>query len=729
MPTNVETMTDDEITETRSSIPVNQLHLLPPAAAAAVPSKSVKPLIEHEGLALDIALLLDAAQADIAANYPPQRFRLTTPVGYVHVVAMRLLTSMVMVNAFNLRDAAARKRHLGAERRAGRVWQPDFGLPKPTGRGGPGCVLEIESRGQLDYWMRWERTRLNDPGLSRWIAEDTVLESTLIQPVKFVTVDGLEAWALVAMDGSRRVTNALDAMRPAVQVDPSLVLAHCAEYELRSINSADVKALRRANLFPGADTPSPLFPASRRDDDIHDWMEGMTPQVANFHRARTIPANVIVGFEPFLDASGEPVGTVTDAVDALLRQKHVQNASPKEWSRGDNSVLIGTRALARLQETVIRNPVTRRQEAVLDTAAAEVLMGQTTLAEAVKPDGSPRFRDPLHALAVLASTLGTPLMGGAAVKSVLATLAEWRQPASPKSRALIAADMAVHVIGVPEGQVAQIVAALGGLFIGREFRDPNIKLADGRTWHDLVDDYDLDEVREAAEAERDGGKIGPWSVLQSLYGGLALIVNPDGTSEGDSWTRLTQTGRGRGNNNATPDAIVRTMVQTEQGQQLLAEAAEQVSRRLARGASVPVVSLVIHHDDAPDEPMTETRVRQLFNPTSTDVTPTPRPTPSVDRTTSFQLKCQALVTQATRLLQEIDEIEGMTDESGAMILRSRGLEPDITRQLQGAAGRLFGFVSTGAHVWSTQTAATSPTLDSVEREDEQLDEPEPYEAS
>jgi hypothetical protein len=712
-----ETTSDaDEIVESRSSIPLNQLQLLPPATTASVPSKSVKPLIEHEGLPNDIALLLDAAQADIGANYPPQRYRLTTPVGYIHVVAMRLLTTMVMVAAFNLRDAAGRKRHLTEERRAGRPWQPDFGLPKPAPRGGPGCVVEIESRDQLDYWLRWERSQLVDPKLREWIAEDTVLDATLIQPVQFVTGGGDETWALVAMDGSRRITNALDAMRPAVQGDPSLVLAHCADGDLRTITATDVKALRKANLFPTADAPSPLFPASKKDEDVEAWLPTVAPQVGDFHRARTIPANVVVGFEPFLDSAGQAVGTITDAIDALLRQKHVQNARPKEWSRGDNSVLIGTRALSKLEDTLERNPVTRRLEPVLDSAAAEVLIGQTAIGDAVKDDGQLRFRDPLHALALLAATLGTPLNSSQALKSVNATMAEWRQPRSAKARALIAADMAVHVIGVPEKDVAQVVAALGGLFIGREFRDAEIKLEDGRTWHNLLDDFDLADVRENAAAERAADHVGPWSILQSLYGGLALIINPDGTSEGESWNRLTQTGRGKGNNNATPDAIVRTMVETVEGHQLLASAAEQVADRLARGSAAPMVSLVIPRGDGPDEELTESRLRELWDPNA-DTRPAPGPTPGParDRATSFQLKCQALLTQVTRLLQEINEIEGMTDELGANLLGSRGVEPTITNQVNNAAMKLMGFAGMGSQVWGRSSAG--PTLESVERED------------
>jgi hypothetical protein len=705
--------TDEEVVETTSSIPLAQLQLVPPSASASIPSKPIKALMENDGLQLEIALVLDAAQADIASNYPPQRHRVTTPVGYLTVVSMRLLTSMVTVAAFNLRDAASRKRHLAAERRAGRRWMPDFGLPKPDPRNGPGCIVHLESRDQLDYWVRWERQRLSDPALRKWIAEDTILDSTLIQPVKFESPDG-EAWMLVAMDGSRRITNALDAMRPAIQLDPSLALSHCDDGDLRPMTSEDVKRARRANLYPGTDNPSPLFPDSKRDEDVALWVDTATREVADFHRARTLPANVIIGFEPFLDELGQPVGTITDAVDSLLRQKHVMNARPKEWSRGDNSVLIGTRALAKLEDTMEKHPVTRRQEPVLDDLAADVLSGEMSIEAALRPDGSPRFRDPLHALAMLAATLGAPRSGSPAAKSVLSTLNEWRQPASPRSRALIAADMSVHVVGVPESAISQVVAAVGGLFIGREFRDADIKLTDNRTWHHLLD-YSLEEVAVNAAEELRQGKRGAWSVLLSLYGGLAMIVNPDATSDGLAWTRLTQTGLGRGDNNATPDAVVRAMVETIEGQELLADAAKQVGRRLALGANAPMVALTIKLPGEAAEPMTETRVRQLWDPDPKTSGTTRTPAASADKMTMFQLKCQALVRQTELLLQQIEEVEGMRDETDGSILLTRGLDPLFSTALNRAGMKTVGIAAMGAQVWSSRSSS-APTLSSVEDE-------------
>jgi hypothetical protein len=709
---NTTTTTVDAVDEDeqRSSIPLNQLPLVPPSTASGVPSKSIKPLIEHENISRDFALVLDAAQADIAANYPPQRYRLTTPVGYVHVASMRLLTSQVMVAAFNLRDAASRKRHIATERRAGRTFQPDFGLAKPDPRNGPGCVLELESREQLDYWVRWERQRLVDTSLRDWIAEDTVLEPILVQPVTFIEPNG-KTIALVADDGSRRITNALDAMRAAIQVDPSLALMHSGDGPLRYMTEGDVKAVRRASLYPGTDAPSPLFPNSKRDEDVNDWLDGVAPQVAAFHRARTVQANVIVRFEPFVDAAGHPVGTITDAVDALLRQKHVLNASPKEWSRSDNYVLIGMRALARLEETITRNPITRRNEPVLDSVAAEVLSGQIPIEEAKRPNGSPRFRDPVHAVATLAAVLGAPLDGSPAKKTVQTTLNEWRQPASFKSRALIAADMAVHVVGTPENSVPQVVAALGGLFHGREFRTA-VKLPDGRTWHDLLDE-DPEVVRERAAEELGQGEEGPWSILLSLYGGISLIINPDAGSDG---IRLTQSGLGRGNNNATPDSIVRTMVETRHGQALLADAVDQVGARLSTESRAPAVALTIQRDGEAPEPMSEQRVRELWNPNAPSTgTPSAGGSASPDRTTEFDLKCQALVRQGRILQQQVEELEQFADESGVVMVHARGIEPGFAAQLTDAAHKLLGFSAVGAQVWSARSSA-APSFASVEGE-------------
>lgn len=702
---------------TRPSVPLSGLPLLPPGASAAVPSKTIRPLLEHELLPAELALVIDAAQADIAINSPVQRQRLATPVGHVVVANLRVLTAMIMVAAFNLRDAAARKRHVATERRAGRPWYPDFALLKPEPSNIAGCMLEIDSRAQLDYWLRWERQRLVDPNLRKWIAQDTVLDPTLIMPIKITSPNG-DSWALVAMDGSRRVTNSLDAMRPAVRVDPSLVMAHCTDAEaLRHMTTDDVKRLRRANMYPGTDTPGPLFPDSKRPSDVQPWLGIVSDEVANFHRARTMPANVIIGFEPFLDDRGNPMGTITDAVDSLLRQKHVQYASPKEWSRSDNSVLIGTRALARLESTMARNPVTRRQEAVLDDAAAEVFSGRTTLA--VPPDGSTgRFRDPLHALASLAAVLGSPALNSAATKAVLTTLGEWRQPGSPKSRALIAADMAVHIIDVPEKSVSQVVAALAGLLQGREFRDPELKLADGRTWHHLLD-ADLDTVRVEAAAELQGGALGPWSVLLAMYGGIALIVNPDATSDGPESDRLTQSGRGLGENNITPDAIVRLMVETVEGQRLLADSADQVAHRLAYGPSAPTVALVIHRDGEVSVPLSEATLRQIWAPEgrSGSAGGSGVAEAEMDRTTRFQLKCQGLVRQAQLIVQEVEEIERMQDESGKVLLHARGLDQAFSIEVSAAGLKLMGFAALGSQVASAQQNA-APSLESVEHPSE-----------
>ncbi|MGY1728349.1 hypothetical protein ACI79J_15375 [Geodermatophilus sp. SYSU D01062] len=739
-----------------STLPLSALPLTVPGGQ--VPGKTIKALRDQESLPLDFALLLEAAQASNLFNYPLRIDRLRSAYGEVRVAAMHVNTSIPTPAPMNVRNKGKRRHEVRRRKRSGQQYHPDLPALEPSPTNEPCLIQRCESLQQVLDWKAYERSQSTDNALKEDIKRLGVQKPPLLVFTRLLLPDGSQPAALVAADGTRRVTNAQGGIADLVgtQYDLSLAAQFGPDGRPRPITAEAVKDLRKSLTYPGASASVPLFPASNKDTDVRAWIEEIEPtdstspsvlaqgdasdganeallqadreRVAAFQRCRTMPARVIVGFTPYRDRKGR-LGTLRDAVMDLVRREHIEVARGQDWARGDSQTAIGTEILTRLSNTAdpttgvqLVNPfITSAIEASADTAT--------------DAHGNVLMRDALHATFILAATVGAPAVDSPTWRAVLDELAVWKQNPHPKTRALIAADLALPLLDVPQKDYGQIVAALAGLFIGREWRARPAKISNSGanatgvngsasksatlTWHDLKD-RPLVELYDGAIAEHGNGVLGPYSLALGMAGGIALIVNPDEAQQVSkdgklvAWRRLTQTGLGgkAGSTTANPEAIVRKMLTTPRGLELLYNAALQVSTRLAGTRTEPVTLNVTLVNGRP-VPLTESVLRREFAPPGDTNSVSTSPTLGSHKD-QYDVAVPQFLKDLTALADRAENLQTMREPGSQPLFQQYGIPADTVAAIRQKVEVINDFATEGRVHWrKNQHVALEPDLSVV----------------
>lgn len=191
-----------------------------------------------------------------------------------------------------------------------------------------------------------------------------VLDPILVVPVRYRDPQGNSMWSLVVVDGNRRLGMVLRVLVEATGLRLDELRAFAAHLRrpdgttvLRDFDAAAVNAVRRRLAL--RDHAGGLWsPPRNAPEAVDEWLRGVAADsiaVRSVVRCRTVPAQIVVGFNPASltsDVREEPSRAMA-VVKRVVRRLHISEAATKDWSDASQClqvVLEVLRAIHRRQQ-------------------------------------------------------------------------------------------------------------------------------------------------------------------------------------------------------------------------------------------------------------------------------------------------------------------------------------------------------------------------------------------
>jgi hypothetical protein len=235
-----------------------------------------------------------------------------------------------------------------------------------------------------------------------WIGLQGVHEPTLVAPTRIEDSAGNWTWALMQMDGNRRLSMQRRCLRQATGLaiydieawDDHLIQPGSTPL-LRDWTVKDVENLRRKAYFKDARY---WRPASASEDAISAWLENSNVAQRTVIRNSVIPVRLVVGYRHLTGGVGERSAAM-EALHRYIRRTHIKSAAQRDWSPATQAMQVALDAMRRI---MVRSDSTMGYTMALSRAELGAIYQNRTVAwEGAEPD------DPAHPLRLAAKAIAT----------------------------------------------------------------------------------------------------------------------------------------------------------------------------------------------------------------------------------------------------------------------------------------------------------------------------------
>jgi hypothetical protein len=445
-----------------------------------------------------------------------------------------------------------------------------------------------------------------------WVGLQGVHEPTLVAPIIVRDTEGHMTWALIVLDGNRRLAMQRRILREALGFSTGDVeswsdhfLRADGKIELRPVTAKDVVAVRRKALFKDM-TGAYWQPSSGAEDVVEKWLADAGMAQRTVARNRVIPVRLIVGYRNVTTADGERSAAM-EAIHRYVRRTHIAEAAQQDWSEETQSMQVALDAMRKMQ---VRAPQTKGYTMPLsEPELAAVYSNKIVAWSGADPE------DSAHPLRLGAKVLATFVCDDHTAsfdvrQSLVAHSMSVHHTKVRENRAEVGAVVTMPILGIEAKPGSRSAYNRAEAVIDRMSRHPMFAAVKrhpkGEPWWAFLGlpmDELLDLVRKdlagiVGDAGSDEKSVGPWggpSRALIFLAGIAQTTNPmfePNKGEAAALWQLTLNGLGntRGESATTPDLIIQRVLvmHREKGAEQLAEMVQAaLERRLPANVIVP----------------------------------------------------------------------------------------------------------------------------------------------